>query len=601
MKHGFKLTNIIWPSAKAVKILPNYLIISWIAICLINSISFILQMNFIEIFIDDIECYINDTIGIIEVCKSGVLLFISIALSYVLSALSAWEDEVLEVTALSKLNSEFHKKLSDIRAEFFNDVEFLNKIEKAKKGQLNTVYVGQVMLFVLSWHVPYFIYLSIYLIHIRPVFIVILLLSLFPTILTHVLQTQYSYQYEDRVAAVNRKMQYVYSCFNEQSAFKELKINAAFGFMKNKLAESIDSYNQLISNYEKESIRLELINKFMITAGQVVIISILVYNVSFGLISLGEFGAILASISRIFTMTRSIVFSNIGYITKNSGAVAHYAEFMRSLDDSEADKRWPTNIEYIELNDVSYCYPNSNEFAVKNISLKIEKNKTIAVVGLNGSGKSTFAKLVLGLYKPTSGSIMYKGTAREQGAYASALFQDYRKYSSSFENNIQISNIKPAPNNPQNSIDVGKLFPPESSKQWEGFIEKYGHTVFQSQVSIPDKTLLGTEFGGIDLSGGQWQRIGLLRAIYRDGSVVVLDEPTSAIDPIEENNMYKQFASILKEKTGIIVTHRLGAAALAERIIVFSHGTVVGDGSHNQLLKECSVYKNLWEAQASMF
>lgn len=601
MKNRFKFNNIVWSSIKAIKILPNYLIISWILICLINSISFIFQMNFIEIFINDIEYYINGNIGIVKVCKSGSLLFLSIVITYVFSALSAWEDEVLEVTAVSKLNSEFHKKLCNIRVEYFNDIEFLNKIEKAKKGQLNTIYVGQVILFVLSWHIPYFIYLSIYLMHIRPIFIVILLLSLFPNALIYFLQTHYSYKHENIIAATNRKMQYFYSCFNEQNSFKELKLNSAFEFIKNKFAESIDNYNELTLKYEKKSIKLELINKIIITMGQVLIICILVYNVASGLISLGEFGAILASVSRIFTMTRSIVFSNIGYITKNSGAIAHYIEFMESLEYSEEKKHLPTNMEYIEFDNVSYCYPNSNEFAIKNVSLKIDKNDIIAVVGLNGSGKSTFAKLVLGLYKPTSGKIIYKGTVNEQGAYASALFQDYCKYSSSFENNIQISNIEPVQNKPQNHVDVGKLFPLESSNKWKYFIQKYGYKLFQSQLSILDKTLLGTEFGGIDLSGGQWQRIGLLRALYRDSNIVVLDEPTSAIDPIEENNMYKQFASILKEKTGIIITHRLGAATLAKRIIVFSNGTVVGDGSHNQLLKKCSIYKNLWEAQSSMF
>ena len=505
------------------------------------------------------------------------------------------------MTAVSKLNSEFHKKLSDMRAEYFNDIEFLNKIEKAKKGQLNTVYVGQVMLFVLSWHVPYFIYLSIYLIRIRPMFIVILLLSLFPNILIHCLQTRYSYEHENSIVATSRKLQYFYSCFNEQNLFKELKLNSAFGFIKNKVIESINSYNEMSLKYEKKSIKLELINKIIITTAQISIISILVYNVAFGSISLGEFGAILASISRIFTMTRSIIFSNIGYITKNSGAIAHYVEFMKSLEYSEKKEQRLTNMEYIEFDNVSYCYPNSKKFAVKNVSLKIDKNDIIAVVGLNGSGKSTFAKLVLGLYKPTSCKIIYKGTVNGQGAYASALFQDYCKYSSSFENNIQISNIEPIQNELQSYVDVGKLFPPESSNKWKHFIQKYGYNLFKSQLSILDKTLLGTEFGGIDLSGGQWQKIGMLRALYRDSNIVVLDEPTSAIDPIEENNMYKQFAEILKEKKGIIITHRIGAATLAKRIIVFSNGSVVGDGSHERLLKGCSIYKELWKSQSSMF
>lgn len=601
MKHSSKLYNTMWSSVKVIKGLPKFLIISWVILCFSNAFSFILQMIFIEEFINNIEYYLIDKIPFFEILKSGCAVLLCLSLSYILSALSAWEDEVLEATALSYLTAEFNKLIARTSAEKFNDIEFLNKIEKAKKGMKNSVYVGQVVLFILSWHVPYFIYLSIYLYNIKPVFLVILLLSLFLTSLSYLLQMRYSYKHENVITLVERKMQYYNSSFIETNLFKELRVKSAFGFMKKKLDKAIEDYNDLNLEYEKKSLILELVNKIAITSGYIIIILMLFYNISIGEITFGEFGVILISIGRIFTMARSIVFSNLGYAAKNSGAIMHYIDFLQFLPSCKSTAELPSNIQSIEFDRVSYLYPNAKEYAIKDISLKIMKNDFIAVVGLNGSGKSTFAKLILGLYEPTSGSVLYSEGSGEHKNYATSLLQDFCRYEATLENNVQISDINLFLKSQKNHVDIGNLFEGEISEKWDEYLKNYAHIISSLDLSIDKDVILSTKFGGIDLSGGQWQRISYARAMYRDSSVVVLDEPTSAIDPLEENNMYQQFGSLLGKKTTILVTHRIGTVALANRIIVFNKGSIVGDGTHNELIRDCSTYKQLWESQSEMY
>ncbi len=239
----------------------------------------------------------------------------------------------------------------------------------------------------------------------------------------------------------------------------------------------------------------------------------------------------------------------------------------------------------VTLSDVSFTYPNQTGKALDGINLTIHKGETIAIVGENGAGKSTLVNVILGLYRPSSGSVCYDGAdiskVKEAALHLrqSAVSQSFCRYKITVGDNIAIGNFSKQDGKEINQRIAG-IFP---------------------NGEVGQNTLLGKEFGGRELSGGQWQQLSCARGFYKDGDFIVLDEPTSAIDPLREKAIYGSFQKELQGKTGIIVTHRLGAVKLADRIIVCQQGRIVENGTHQELLAENGIYASLWKTQAAAF
>jgi ATP-binding cassette subfamily B protein len=213
------------------------------------------------------------------------------------------------------------------------------------------------------------------------------------------------------------------------------------------------------------------------------------------------------------------------------------------------------------------------------------------VVGENGSGKSTIIRLITGLYSPSQGSVTYgeidTSTLSMKSLFSktSAVFQKYQRYQMKLADNIGISDVT-FPVKEENLDDV---------------CTKSGLDKNASSFSEGYDTMLSREFDGVDLSGGQWQRIAIARGFYRSHDLIILDEPTAAIDPYEETRIYNEFAEIAKNKTAIIVTHRLGSVKLADRIIVMKDGAVAQIGTHEELLHTDGEYARLYKAQEQWY
>lgn len=240
--------------------------------------------------------------------------------------------------------------------------------------------------------------------------------------------------------------------------------------------------------------------------------------------------------------------------------------------DSDAD---------IAFSDVSFKYPNTDRFAVENVSVEIREGEKIAVVGENGSGKTTFCKLLLGLYHPAGGRI-----ERSERFDPSATFQDFCRYSLTVRDNVVISS----------SADDAKI---EKAFAVSGFDK----VCAASDLNLD--TVLGTVSGeGVNLSGGEWQRLAIARCFYDEQkNVIVLDEPHASLDPVAEVNMYEYYKNIIdfEKKTLIFVTHRLTSAKMCDRIIVLHKGHIVEDGSHGELLAKEGYYRELYAAQAQNY
>jgi ATP-binding cassette subfamily B protein len=227
---------------------------------------------------------------------------------------------------------------------------------------------------------------------------------------------------------------------------------------------------------------------------------------------------------------------------------------------------------------------------LKNINIKINDGENLAVVGRNGSGKTTFIKLLCRLYDVTDGEILINGfnikeyTKDSLLALYSVVFQDFKIFSTTLAQNISASE----------DYDSDKLYDALDKANIKDRVLDMEHK---------EKTYLykNIDKSGVEISGGEAQKLALARALYKDAPVVILDEPTAALDPIAENEIYSRFNSFVQDKTAIYISHRLSSCAFCDNIAVFDKAQLVEFGTHNDLLNSNGKYSELWNAQAKYY
>lgn len=247
----------------------------------------------------------------------------------------------------------------------------------------------------------------------------------------------------------------------------------------------------------------------------------------------------------------------------------------------------------IEFKNVSFQYPQTEHYVLKNINLKFEAGETIVLVGLNGAGKTTLIKLLTRLYDPAAGQIFLDGKDLRrydvQALYQifGIVFQDFGKYAVTVEENILFGNIRQAPD---------KVRVEEAARQSDSL--RYIRTLPQG---FDTPLMRYFEEDGLELSIGQWQKLAVARAFYGDSDILVLDEPTASLDALAEQEIYNQFDRLRKGKTTIFVSHRLSSAVLADRIIVLENGSVIEEGTHRQLMQKQGKYYQMFSTQAKRY
>lgn len=308
-------------------------------------------------------------------------------------------------------------------------------------------------------------------------------------------------------------------------------------------------------------------------------------------------GAVTQYVSAVTRVAGSIGSSigTIGEMRNNTSFLKIIFEFLdipnRMYQGSlTVEKRIDRDYE-IEFRDVSFKYPGSETYALRNVSIKFHIGERLAVVGMNGSGKTTFIKLLCRLYDPTEGEILLNGINIKKYNYDeymsvfSVIFQDFQLFSYTIGENVATK------------IDYDK----EKVKKClfdSGFKER-----FQEMPKGLD-TYLYKDFckQGISISGGESQKIALARALHKDAPFIVLDEPTAALDPVAEAEVYSNFNKIVGDKTAIYISHRLSSCRFCDEIAVFDNGQIVQQGSHNKLVAdENGKYHELWYAQAQYY
>ena len=318
------------------------------------------------------------------------------------------------------------------------------------------------------------------------------------------------------------------------------------------------------------------------------IIFLAIYESTQGIILVGTAMTYINTSSKIENAIQNIV-SNIFGIYKDSLYIDNIKKYFNYESNKFYGNKTLKNITTIEFVNVSFKYPNREVYAIRNTSFKIKKGEILAIVGENGSGKTTIIKLLNGLYDEYEGNILINGIEIREIDKKSlrnclaTLFQDYNKYQFTIKENIGFGSI-------DNLDDIEKIKYSAKKGGADQFINCLPNNYTQQ---------VGYWFeGGTQVSGGQWQKLGLSRLFMKNADCLILDEPTASLDPFSELEIFKQLYQNSNEKINIIITHRFINTVFANKIIVLKNGEIIEKGKHDELLKQDGFYKDMFDIQS---
>ena len=307
-------------------------------------------------------------------------------------------------------------------------------------------------------------------------------------------------------------------------------------------------------------------------------------------------GSLTMYVSSAITFSSTIIQfgENLIGLWQNSQFLVPYQEFMALKEETIEDGGVPMDdiVETLEFRNVSFTYPKAEKPVLKNVSFAVKKGEKISIVGLNGAGKSTLVKLICRMYKADSGEILVNGRDIYDYDYLSymnvisAVFQDYKLFNFTIEENISCRESGADENRVNYLIDeVGMREKIDTLP--EGIHSRFGKEYDED---------------GVELSGGQGQKIAIARALYKKASMVILDEPAAALDPIAEAEIYEKFNSLVEDKTAIYISHRMSSSVFCDRILIIDGGTVSDFDTHENLMKKTdSLYYKLFTSQAENY
>ncbi|ETT41466.1 ABC transporter-like protein [Paenibacillus sp. FSL R7-269] len=557
----------------------------YIGIALLQAVSWVLQVLFMQRFLDAAAAYATDRIDFKMILFSLGTLALMYLFYHVMDGLGNCYEEIYGLSVGKHLNLMIFRRVDSLQVSEFENTGRLDYIHKAVNGSGKLIWIGTTLLDILFYYTTYFVFIGWYLFTLKPVLALSIVVVFVPVMLSQWVLMSAFKNLEAASAPIRRENEYYEQCLTDKVYLSETRLLGATAFFENLYTSALQRLNAIVLRTQVRKHLVQLILNIVTVMGYGLIVYMLFVSVMRQEISIGAFAAVLASIGSLYRFMNKLITERIAWATENIGSTENFLDFIDEPVQRTHNLPRPADSD-IELKAVRFRYPLATRNAVEEIDLIIPNKQTLAIVGENGSGKTTLCRIIMGLYPPTAGEVWYGNVEASRISYerTSAVFQHYRKYNETIRENVRISQYsKPADVAVVSvCVEAGVLLSGEGVK--EGL-----------------DTMLGREFGGTDLSGGQWQRVAIARGLFRDSDCMILDEPTAAIDPLEETRLYNGFAALCRDKTAILVSHRLGSVKLADRILVMKDGRIVQDGTHEKLMSTAGEYRTMYEAQRKWY
>ena len=536
--------------------------------------------------------------------RVGYLLAAMMALSIVstgIGLVQGQQQQVLGAIVDRHTNSILLDRIIAVDLKRFETPEFQDLLRRAMNASGRMLGVAQgAITIVRGLFLIVGIAVALYIL--QPVLLVIAIVGLVPIWFASAASSRQTYKFARSMTPNDRRRAYVFGLFTSRESAKEIRAYTLTPYLR-ALYERLSNERlvELVKNLRKR-IRYQLLSAGASSVVTALTYGALGYLVIERRIGVAEAGAAIAASQQLSGQLSSLV-SSLNQLYESSLFLEDWEEFSSLAAARPALKAVPTTpFQRIDLDHVSFRYPPTgasdgsapepSRLAIDDVSLEIRAGEVVALVGENGSGKTTLAKILSGLYRPDSGQVRWDGvdaaTRDPRWVYerVAVLFQDFARFMLTARENIGLGRVE--------RIDDADAIIRAA--------ERAGADSFVSSWPERYDTVLGPFFmGGRDVSIGQWQRIALARAFFRDAPLVILDEPTAALDARAEHDLFTRMRDLFGGRSVLLISHRFSSVRSADRIYVLHEGRVVEHGSHDQLMELGGLYAELFTLQASAY
>ncbi len=600
--HFFYTISLVWEAA------PKMLIFM-ISCCIFDGIFPVFNAYISREMLNEISALLaerptNDGSleGIVLVFKPVILLFglqfLYWFLRSILSRLNITSTALASELVSNHIKLKIMNKAKTVDQSSFDRTEFYEKLENAnREAGTRPLGILSATFTIVSAGISVVSFIVI-LAGLNPWAALIMILATMPGAFVNYYFKNKSFRYMRHKSKERRQMNYYSGLMVNKDYAKEIKILGLSDTVVKKYEDVFDNYYRGIKRIIiKEGIVRVLVG-LIITVANCGLFAYVAYSIVFGSSSqIGDYSLYTNALISVANYFSSIIGAT-ATIYEGTLFIDNMITFMNEEPKVVASIPEPHKIERgahhrLELRNVSFAYPGTDEPVLKNVNLTFESGESSVIVGLNGAGKTTLIKLICRLYDATEGEILFDGKPlteydpKEYYELFGIIFQDFGKYSETVSENIRYGDISR-----EHSMD--EITDSALSAGADGFI-----------TELPDgyDTPLTRVFedNGIELSGGQWQKLSVARAFYKDSDILIMDEPTASLDAIAEQEIFRRFEKLSEGKISIFISHRLSSATAADKIIVLKEGRVVEMGSHRDLMEAGGDYHKLFTTQAERY